>query len=164
VRAHPYGVPPPPLWVLGSGSRSQQLACDLGCAYACTLMFPGGMALAPKVLDDYRRGFAAAAAELRTCIALSVVTAESEAAAVEQNRAFVAAGMMESNVVGTAAPCAARIQAIAREHQESEVLLANWHEDPAQRIATYRRLADALQMTGRLPAPSEGQPVCEAIE
>jgi hypothetical protein len=72
--------------------------------------------------------------------------------------------MMESNVVGTAAPCAARIQAIAREHQESEVLLANWHEDPAQRIATYRRLADALQMTGRLPAPSEGQPVCEAIE
>jgi luciferase family oxidoreductase group 1 len=162
VRARPYGVPPPPLWVLGSGSKSQQLACDLGCSYACTLMFPGGMALGPKVLADYRGGWVAAGARPRACIALSVVAAESEAKAIEQNRAFVASGLMESNVVGTPQQCAARIEAIAREHQAREVLLANWHEDPAQRIATYRLLAGAMKSLQQASTPSE-QPVCEEM-
>jgi luciferase family oxidoreductase group 1 len=163
VRARPYGVPPPPLWVLGSGSKSQQLASDLGCSYACALMFPGGMALGPKVVADYRRGFVAPGAKPRACIALSVIAEESEAKANVQNRAFVSLGMMESNVVGTPEQCAARIEAIAGEHQASEVLLASWHEDPAERIATYRRLANAMKLTERRSTPSE-QPVCESVE
>lgn len=154
VRARPYGVPPPPLWVLGSGSKSQQLASELGGSYACALMFPGGMALGPKLVADYRRGFTGPGAAPRACIALSVVAADTEAAAVERNRALVASGMWESNVVGTPEACAARIKAIAAEHQAREVLLASWLEDPAERIATYRRLAGAMSLQVQSTTPA----------
>jgi luciferase family oxidoreductase group 1 len=145
VRAYPYGVAPPPLWVLGSGSKSQQLASELGSSYACALMFPNGMALGPKLIADYRRGFAVRGAAPRACIALSVVCEESEAKAAAQNRALVEARMFESNVVGTPEQCIAQIEAIAAAHGAREVLLANWLVDPAERIATYRRLGQAMR-------------------
>jgi len=145
VRACPHGVSPPPLWVLGSGSKSQQLASELGSSYACALMFPNGMALGPKLMADYRRGFTGPGTAPRACIALSVVCEKNEEEAVAQNRALVAAGMFESNVVGAPEQCAARIEAIAAENGAREVLLASWLEDPAERIATYRRLARAMR-------------------
>jgi luciferase family oxidoreductase group 1 len=163
VRARPYGVPPPPLWVLGSGSKSQRLASDIGSSYACALLFPGGMGLGPQMIADYRRDFGTPntpGATPRACIALSVVTAANEQQAIEQNRAFVSMGLLESNVVGSPEQCAARIEAIATEHRATEVLLANWHIDPAQRIATFQRLADALNLSTRHPTANR-QPAPE---
>lgn len=158
VRAYPHGVDAPPLWVLGSGSKSQQLSSELGCSYACALMFPGGMALGPKLAADYRSAFVANGAAPRGCIALSVVTAAREADAKERNRALVAAGMWESNVVGTPEFCIARIEAIAAEHGVDEVLLASWLEDPAERLATYRHLAHAMtRHTHVAPAVAHAQ-------
>jgi luciferase family oxidoreductase group 1 len=161
VRARPHGVPPPPLWVLGAGSNSQQLASALGCSYACTLMFPGGMASGPKVVADFRRA-TTSGHEPRACIALSVIVAATEAEAAEQKRVFAAMGMMESNVVGPPEQCAARIEAIARECGAHEVLLASWHVDPSARIETYRRLAHALRLRGG-DSVDEDHPACEAI-
>jgi luciferase family oxidoreductase group 1 len=162
VRARPYGVAPPPLWLLGSGSKSQQLASELASSYACALMFPNGMALGPKLVVDYRRGFAGPRTGARACIALSVVCENSEAEAAAQNRALVAAGMFESNVVGTPEQCAARIEAIAAENGVREVLLANWLEDPAQRIATYRRLARAMSLPASHTTSSD-RPALRAV-
>jgi len=162
VRARPYGVAPPPLWVLGSGSKSQQLASELGSSYACALMFPNGMALGPKLVADYRRGIAGPRTGARACIALSVICENSEAEAVAQNRALVAAGMFESNVVGTPEQCSARIEAIAAENGVREVLLANWLEDPAQRIATYRRLARAMSLPASHTTSSD-RPALRAV-
>ena len=125
--------------------------------------FPAAWPSGRNSIADYRCDFGTPntpGATPRACIALSVVTAENEQQAIEQNRAFVSMGLLESNVVGSPEQCAARIEAIATEHRATEVLLANWHIDPAQRIATFQCLADALNLSTRHPTANR-QPAPE---
>jgi luciferase family oxidoreductase group 1 len=155
VRARPYGVPPPPLWVLGSGSKSQDLASSLGVSYACALIFNGGIAAGPKLLEEYRAGYLSSLERpvSRACIAVSAVCMEREEDAIARDLQLTQAGMLKSNIVGTPAQCAARLRELARTHSTSEILVATWLQDPAERITMYRALGEACELEGsrRLP-------------
>jgi luciferase family oxidoreductase group 1 len=151
VRARPYGVPPPPLWVLGSGSKSQDLASGLGVSYACALIFNGGMAAGPKLLEEYRARYLPSLDRPapRACIAVSAMCMENEEDAIARDLQLTQKGMLKSNIVGTPAQCAAQLRELARVHASSEILVASWLEDPAERIMMYRSIAEACELPGQ---------------
>lgn len=155
VRARPYGVQPPPLWVLGSGSKSQTLASSLGVSYACALIFNGGMATGPKLLEEYRSEYMASLERpaSRACVAVSAVCMEREEDAIAREAQLNKAGMLKSNIVGSPAQCAARLRELAEINGTSEILVTTWLQDPAERISMFRSLAEACELDGdrRLP-------------
>ena len=82
VRAMPDGVPPPPLWMLGSSSHSGAVAAYLGQPFAFAHFITSSFG--PQVMAAYRRGFqpseAATAPEALVAVAVMCADTDAEAA------------------------------------------------------------------------------------
>ena len=81
VRAMPDGVPPPPLWLLGSSSHSGAVAAYLGLPFAFAHFITP--AFGPQVLHAYRRGFRPSpnADAPQALVAVGVMCADTDAGA-----------------------------------------------------------------------------------
>lgn len=141
-RARPYGVPPPPVWVLGSGSKSATLASELDLSYACALMFARGVDLGPRLLQQHRQQARSAA---RGLIAVSMVCMSTEAEAHAIERDLSGEGLLPSTIVGAPEQCAARLGELASRAGTDEILIATWARDPALRLGMYRLIAEATR-------------------
>lgn len=149
----PWGVPPPPVWVLGSGTKSAMLAAGIGAPYALALFFPGWQAFGPELVAEYRRTFRPGpeSAGARVMIAVSVACAATEALAARRHENLVARGFYESTIVGTPVTCAGALREIAGRFGADELLVTTWFDDQAERCALYRDLARECGLTPRRP-------------
>jgi luciferase family oxidoreductase group 1 len=81
VRAMPDGVPPPPVWLLGSSSHSGAMAAYLGLPFAFAHFITS--AFGPQVMAAYRRGFQPSEhlAAPEALVAVGVMCADTDAEA-----------------------------------------------------------------------------------
>ncbi len=81
VTAMPDGVPPPPVWMLGSSSHSAAVAAYLGLPFAFAHFITS--AFGPQVMHAYRRGFQASedVPAPQTLVAVGVMCADTDAEA-----------------------------------------------------------------------------------
>jgi luciferase family oxidoreductase group 1 len=149
VRARPWGVEPPPVWVLGSGLRSARLAAAVETPWAFALFFEKSLSQAASILLEYRRRFIleSRGREPRVILAVSVVCDDTEAEAVARDQSLVARGYFASNIVGTPESCAAQIRELAAACGAEETLVATWVQDHEARLRLYSRLSEAWKNT-----------------
>lgn len=146
----PWGVPPPPVWVLGSGTKSANLAAGLGTPYALALFFPGWQAFGPELVAGYRQSFQPGreGALPRVVIAVSVVCAATVALAARRHQELVERGFFASTIVGTPAHCGEALRDLAGRFDADEILITTWIDDQAERCALYRDLAREFGVDG----------------
>jgi len=126
VRAQPDDVVPPPLWVLGSGRRSRELAVRLRRPYAMAVFVAGPNADVAGPAAEYR----SRAATSPLLVAVSVTTAASPAEATSLDAAKVGSGLLAANLVGDHPSVAARLAALREETGADELLLTSFGEPP----------------------------------
>ncbi|MFD8480285.1 MsnO8 family LLM class oxidoreductase [Kitasatospora sp. NPDC059673] len=143
VRARPWGVAPPPLWILGSGPGSPQLAARLGCPLAVALFFGGSSADGAELLAAYRASARPGTAPGPTIVAVSVTVGDSPAEARRRDDALVADGRLAANVVGTPAEVAARLRTIQQASGADELLITSFSPDHEERAHLLAALATA---------------------
>jgi len=141
LRPPPTGVPPPPLWILGSGAGSSALAARLRRPYAAAMFFAGPQADASGPMAAFRR--AVGDNPPPTIIAVSVTGGDTQAAAHRRDAALVDRGKIAANVVGTPEACAARLAEVRDRCGADEVMITTFADDPAERLWLFDALAHA---------------------
>jgi luciferase family oxidoreductase group 1 len=143
IPLRPQPKTPPQLWHLSSSGGGAALAGRLGAGFALSILHspkpPPAEAFAP-----YLEAFSAAhGGEPRTCLALTVLCAESEEEARRQ--LAVAPGFgIGAPVVGAPEGCAEQIRAAAERYGAGEVVLLPVNPTASQERAAVRLLAGAL--------------------
>jgi luciferase family oxidoreductase group 1 len=147
VHAYPWGVTPPPVWVLGSGSKSMELATRLGTPYSFTLFFDPRQTYGQALMRDYHQKFVPSPENQapRTSIAVTVICAEDEIEALVLETKSVGRGSLPTTVVGTPQHCIERLRELAVEYSTNEILIAVWMENYEARANVYRWLAELNQ-------------------
>jgi luciferase family oxidoreductase group 1 len=142
--AHPLGVRPPPVWVLGGGRASMELAARLGARYAYSLFFGGGLSHGPSLMTRYRERFAPSPScrKSRGAIAVSVVCGDTESAARRLDSDLVQHGAYKSNIVGSPRQCVEAIALFAELLSVEEVFVATFVTEARARQYLYRALAE----------------------
>ena len=123
----PLGVAPPPIWVLGSGSRSLELAARNGASFGFMCFYPDAHDYGPRLMAQFLR-----ARDVRpdrqaaqgAVIALSVNCAATDAAAEAAERLQLERGMMPSNIVGSPDRCIEAIHRCAKLYGVVDVVVA----------------------------------------
>ncbi len=144
----PWGVPPPPVWMLGSGTKSMKIAAGLGTPLAFALFFPGAESFGPEVTNEYRRTFESGPSlgSPRVAVAVSVICAGTEREAQRRNRDLVDRGFLASNVIGTPDKCRADLQGIAARFGADEILVTTWIDQQSERIELFGDLARVCEL------------------
>jgi luciferase family oxidoreductase group 1 len=147
VRARPSDVVAPPLWVLGSGARSTDLAARLGTAHAVAA-FGSGSTPGPVLCrraNDYRTRLPAPAG--RFLITVSVTAAETDAQAQALDADRVTHGSMAANVVGSPATVTSKLIALQIETSADEILLVSFGGPTARWRDCLAAIADEWRST-----------------
>jgi luciferase family oxidoreductase group 1 len=122
---YPSGVIPPSTWVLGSGSRSVDLALCNGSNYGFMCFYPKAQTYGPALVAKYLEERELRRLEDTTvAIAVSVICCRTSAEAERINSALVSRGSFSSNIVGEPEYCLAELQAMAKQYQVDDVLVA----------------------------------------
>ena len=108
-RARPRDVATPPVWVLGSGSRSVEQAVQHRSRYGFMCFFPGSEQLGPQLVGQYLADVRAPEDE-GPLIAVTVVCAETDKKARRLHDSLLASGYLASNVVGDRRHCVRRLR------------------------------------------------------
>jgi luciferase family oxidoreductase group 1 len=147
AHAYPWGVTPPPVWVLGSGSKSMELASQLGTPYSFTLFFDPFQTYGQGLMKGYHQKFAPSPehAAPQSSIAVSVTCLEDEIEALALEAKLVGRGRRPSTVVGNPQHCIQRLRELAAQYSTNEILVAAWMEDFEHRAYLYRMLAEYNQ-------------------
>jgi luciferase family oxidoreductase group 1 len=147
AHAYPWGVTPPPTWVLGSGTKSMKLASKLGTPYCFTLFFDSKQTYGPALMDQYQAEFSASPEHKKpaSSIAVSMVCLESEIEALALEARSVGYGNLPSTIVGTPHRCMERLHELAVQYGTNEILVATWMESFQDRANLYRWLAEYNQ-------------------
>jgi luciferase family oxidoreductase group 1 len=140
----PLGVRPPPVWVLGGGRTSMELAARLGTRYAYSLFFGGGLSHGPSLMARYRERFAPSpdCRKGRGAIAVSVACGDTESDARRLDSDLVERGAYKSNVVGTPRQCVEAIALFAELFSVDEVFVATFATEARARRYLYTALAE----------------------
>ncbi|MDB5988153.1 MAG: class flavin-dependent oxidoreductase [Nevskia sp.] len=160
VRASPFGVAPPPLWMLGSGPSSLRLAASHGTPYAYSLFFGGGLLYGLEFMADYRRTYAASLdhPHAQGAIAVTVVCADTDADALRWDAELVEQGCYKSNIVGAPDTCARTLKSFSELFGVDEIFVATFVQNPRARHDLYRHLAEGLHAQACSPQPFSGKP------
>jgi luciferase family oxidoreductase group 1 len=150
VQANPTGIAPPEVWTLGSGSSSMHLAARHGTAFCLSLFLQMG----PRPLDseaivnEYHARFQPSAdvPAPRCSVAVAGVCAETEAAARRICSAYGDA--VTPTVAGTPEQCRAMFDELAARHRTNEFIFLDLSPTLAERMRSYRLLAEALGLSG----------------
>jgi luciferase family oxidoreductase group 1 len=147
ANAYPWGVTPPPTWVLGSGTKSMKLASKLGTPYCFTLFFDSRQTYGPALMDQYQAEFLPSPEhkEPASSIAVSMVCLESEVEALALEARSVGEGNLPSTIVGTPGRCMERLHELAEQYKTNEILVATWMNSFEDRANLYRWLAEYNQ-------------------
>jgi luciferase family oxidoreductase group 1 len=140
----PQGVTPPPIWLLGSGSRTAQHAVRNSARYGFMCFFPGPERHGPELLRQYRAEIERHPVE-GPLIALSVICGETSEDARRMDDFLVGRGSMRSNVVGDAESCLATIRETACRYGVDEVLVASFSPHLADHARMIASLGSALK-------------------
>jgi luciferase family oxidoreductase group 1 len=154
--ATPCHAPRPPLWIMGSGAGTAQLAAASGAGYAYS-MFHRASTRDPAVCAAYREQAHAGGGTPEVLVALSCVCADDEAAAYAQRDQVEAwiGGTMRVNVAGTPTACHEQIGAACeRFGAQGAIVYHMWHLEERRRAALV-----ALAELAGLAAPSEREAV-----
>jgi luciferase family oxidoreductase group 1 len=119
----------PPLWVMGSGFGSAELAAKSGASYAYTL-FHRGSTHDPAVVAAFREHAQERREKPTVSIAISCICADNDASAVAQRSQIESwiGGTMQINIVGTPQTCHEQILASCDKYGAQEVIIYNmWH-------------------------------------
>ncbi|MFC5498090.1 MsnO8 family LLM class oxidoreductase [Caenimonas terrae] len=126
----------PPLWLMGSGARSAEMAAAAGAGYAFSLFHRASTqdAAIPRAYRDRAQGRDGA----QLAVALSCVCADTDAAAQAQ-RAQVESwigGTMRVNIAGTPQACHQQILAACEKHgAQAAIVYQMWHLEERRRDA-----------------------------
>jgi luciferase family oxidoreductase group 1 len=147
AHAYPWGVTPPPVWVLGSGTKSMDLASQLGTPYSFTLFFDPFETYGQGLMKEYHQKFAPSPehAAPQGSIAVSMVCLEDEIEAFAIETKMLAKGRRPSTIVGNPRHCIERLYELAAQYSTNEILVAAWLEDFEDRANMYRLLAEHNQ-------------------
>ncbi|MGO9819628.1 MAG: MsnO8 family LLM class oxidoreductase [Solirubrobacteraceae bacterium] len=122
-RARPRDVATPPVWVLGSGSRSVEQAVQHRSRYGFMCFFPGSEQLGPQLVGQYLADVRAPEDE-GPLIAVTVVCAETDKKARRLHDSLLASGYLASNVVGDRRHCVRALEEMAASFGAKDVLVA----------------------------------------
>jgi alkanesulfonate monooxygenase SsuD/methylene tetrahydromethanopterin reductase-like flavin-dependent oxidoreductase (luciferase family) len=152
VKAYPWGVTPPPVWVLGSGTKSMKLASQLGTSYSFTLFFDSRQTYGPGLMEDYQRQFSPSPEQAIPCtsIAVSMICLEDEVDALAYEAKMVMEGSLPSTIVGNPRHCFERLHELAVRYNTNEILVATWLQNYEDRANLYRWLAEYNQSYGEV--------------
>jgi luciferase family oxidoreductase group 1 len=146
----------PPVWVMGSGPGTAQLAAASGAGYAYS-MFHRASTQDPAVCAGYRQQMQAGGGTPQVLVALSCVCADTDAAANEQRdrvQAWIGA-TMQVNVAGTPRACHEQIVAACeRFGAQGAIVYHMWHVEARRRDA----LVALAELSG-LAAATDGEVV-----
>lgn len=134
----------PPLWVMGSGFGSAELAAKAGANYAYSL-FHRASTHDPAVVAAFREHARGFSKKPTVSIAISCICADDDAAAVAQRSQIESwiGGTMQVNIAGTPQACHEQILASCDKYGAQGVIIYNmWH------LAERRR--DALMALSEL--------------
>jgi len=159
VTPFPWGVSPPPLWILGSGSHSAKLAARLGRPYGFTLLFDPKGFYGRDLMAQYHREFVPSAEcpAPQSLIVAFIVCSESSGEAERQNRKLLEYGYQPGNVVGNPKQCCEQLHQLAHDYQSREVLAATLIERFEDRAYLYSALSEELHLADRTK-PSGSMP------
>lgn len=148
ILPRPWGVPPPPVWILGSSGNSAKLAAVLGRPYGFALFFGGTEGNEPPVLQEYRTGFVPSQEHTQplACVAVSIVCQESSASAHKWNEDLVSRGYFRSNIIGNPRECAERLCQIASTFEVPELILTTWIDKPGERRELFELIAETFRL------------------
>lgn len=151
ARAIPWGVVPPPVWVLGSSLKSMQLAATLGYPYAIARFYEPAASLGPEIMSQYRQEMAARhpAARPQSCLAVTVICMDRGEDARQRQADLVSQGILASYVVGSPQDCCSQIRDLAEQYQLDEILVTTWMQQHDDRCTMYSRLAEEFELTAR---------------
>jgi luciferase family oxidoreductase group 1 len=147
AHAYPWGVTPPPVWVLGSGSKSMELASRLGTPYSFTLFFDPRQTYGQGLMKDYLQTFSPSPehAVPQTSIAVSMICLEDELEALALEAKMIGRGRRPNTVVGNPRHCIERLHELAAQYSTDEILVTAWMEEYEDRANLYRWLAEYNQ-------------------
>ena len=137
----------PELWLHGSNPRIVTLAQRLGTSLGVSLFHSRNAKL--DALRQYAEGFVPNAfqAEPNCCIAVATVCAESQARAEEEAaKAHAISAFIVPTVVGNAATCRDILRGLLADSGCSRVMVADVSLTAKRRLASYQRIADAMQL------------------
>jgi luciferase family oxidoreductase group 1 len=162
IRPQPDDVVAPPLWVLGSGQRSLDLAVRVGRPYAMSVFTSRSQTASRALADEYhaRTGNGSGCLTL----AVSVTAAQTCTEAVTTEAAKVANGYLAANAVGDYASVVTKLMHLMEEARAEELLLTSFGEAPARWQAILVEIADAWRaerdprMTSSAALTADGMP------
>jgi alkanesulfonate monooxygenase SsuD/methylene tetrahydromethanopterin reductase-like flavin-dependent oxidoreductase (luciferase family) len=111
------------------------------------LFFPTSGGVDTGLLERYRTEFVPTPdlAEPQAILAVSVICAETSAAARGIDDELTRRGYHPSNVVGGPAHCRSVLLDLARRHAVSEIVIATWPTEFETRARTYELIARAFR-------------------
>ena len=147
----------PPLWIMGSGFGTAELAAKSAASYAYTL-FHRASTQDAAITSAYRQKYAEyqamagedteAAGQASVAIALSCVCADSQEAAQAQKQQVESwiGSTMRVNICGTPSSCRDQILAIQERYDADNIIVYHmWHLEEPKRAAIVA-LADMFQL------------------
>lgn len=143
----PLGTAPPEIWLLGSKSRSLELAAAQGTCFCLSLFIGSPLPESPHLLlDSYREKFVPSPElpEPKWAVAFAGVCAESEG---EAQRVAAAYGPSVSPfLIGTPEYFAESLQAMRELYQTSLFIFLDMNRTFAGRLRSYQLLAEGLRL------------------
>jgi luciferase family oxidoreductase group 1 len=141
--ATPWGVTPPPTWVLGSGSKSMKLASATGSPYSFMAFYDHDQSYGPALIREYRQSFLSTAQQSApySNIVVAVTCMETDARAQQRDLELLRTGFT-GNIVGSPRRCAQRLLEFGELYGTGEILLATGLEACEERASMYRLLAE----------------------
>lgn len=149
--ATPCFAAPPPLWIMGSGFGTAELAARSAASYAYSL-FHRGSTQDAAITIAYRRQFAEYQPDARQAelaIALSCVCADTMEAAEKQKQQVESwiGNTMRVNIWGTPLSCRDQILAIHERYDADNIIIYHmWHLEERKRAALLA-LAELFQLS-----------------
>jgi luciferase family oxidoreductase group 1 len=140
----------PPVWIMGSGFGTAELAAKSAASYAYSL-FHRASTQDPAITAAYRQqyaGYQASAADAGVAIALSCVCADSEAEAEAQKQQVEGwiGGTMRVNICGTPQSCRDQIVAMQDRYSADSIIIYHMWHLPERRRAAIIALAELFQL------------------
>lgn len=152
--AQPYGVHPPIVWLLGSGSGTLDLARSLNLPFVVGLFFDGVVSLPnlnPKV---QQKAQIVRSTGVCRAVAMTVLCSSTVQKALHREHELIEAGFGSSNIVGTAEHCAEVLLETALSFAVDEVIVATWTNNLEERIFIFSSLAAKLGLSAKVRMPS----------
>jgi alkanesulfonate monooxygenase SsuD/methylene tetrahydromethanopterin reductase-like flavin-dependent oxidoreductase (luciferase family) len=150
VPVTPRGTDPPEVWLLGTGTKSLEIAAGMGTAF-CLSLFLAGPPAAPRVLDLYRERFVPSPElpEPLCAVAFAGVCAETEEEAL---RIAARRGSdVIPNLVGTPERLAEGIEALRELHGTSHFIFLDLAQTLDDRLRSCELLAEAVRLAPAAP-------------